>query len=198
MGHYIKINHRWFDHPFVRRIFRITSEDEVAIIRNARLTKLFVDHARSTPVAPPEAPQRPPEEEQRVAERTAALMAEKQEEFGRIQEHRAALEAVALRYGETVAETGELLELLNAADPGSAKLLASSTGKLVRSTKEFPRKEEAAAFIRKTPHLINHGAAGCYQLTESREVAKDGKATVTTIRQDIWTLQEIASMSRTG
>ena len=133
VGHYIKINHRWFDHPFVRRIFRITSEDEVAIIRNARLTKLFVDHARSTPVAPPEAPQRPPEEEQRVAERTAALMAEKQEEFGRIQEHRAALEAVALRYGETVAETGELLELLNAADPGSAKLLVSSTGKLVQT-----------------------------------------------------------------
>jgi hypothetical protein len=33
-----------------------------------------------------------------------------------------------------------------------------------RSTKEFSRKEEAAAFIRKTPHLINHGAAGCYRL----------------------------------
>jgi hypothetical protein len=27
-------------------------------------------------------------------------------------------------------------------------------------------------------------------------VARDGKATVTTIRQDIWTLQEIAAMSR--
>jgi hypothetical protein len=56
-----------------------------------------------------------------------------------------------------------------------------------------------ASFIRKTPHLVNHGAAGCYQLTESREVARDGKATVTTIRQDIWTLQELAAMTqRTG
>lgn len=71
-----------------------------------------------------------------------------------------------------------------------------STGKVVRSTKEFQRKEEAASFIRKTPHLTHEGAAGCYQLTESREVAKDGKATHTTIRQDMWTLQEIASMSR--
>jgi hypothetical protein len=70
-----------------------------------------------------------------------------------------------------------------------------ATGKLVRSTKEFPRKEEAASFIRKTPHLTNHGAAGCYQLTESREVARDGKAKVTSIRQDMWTFQEIASMS---
>jgi hypothetical protein len=74
--------------------------------------------------------------------------------------------------------------------------LDGSSGKLVRSTKEFPRKEEAASFIRKTPHLIDRGAAGCYQLTESREVARDGKATVTSIRQDVWTAQEIAAMSR--
>ena len=67
----------------------------------------------------------------------------------------------------------------------------------MRSDKEFPRKEEAASFIRKTPHLVNHGAAGCYQLTESREVARDGKVTLTSIRQDIWTLQEIAAMSAT-
>ncbi len=71
-----------------------------------------------------------------------------------------------------------------------------STGKLVCGIKEFPRKEEAAAFIRKTPHLVHHGAAGAYHLTESREVARDGKATVTSIRQDLWTFQEIVSMSR--
>ena len=71
-----------------------------------------------------------------------------------------------------------------------------STGKLVRSNKEFPRKEEAASFIRKTPALMNHGAAGCYSLTESHEVARDGKTTNTTVRQDIWTLQEIAEMAR--
>lgn len=71
-----------------------------------------------------------------------------------------------------------------------------STGKLAREIKEFPRKEEAAAFIRKTPHLVHRGAAGAYHLTESREVARDGKATVTSIRQDLWTFQEIVSMSR--
>ncbi|HEY4188053.1 MAG TPA: hypothetical protein VGP07_23455 [Polyangia bacterium] len=75
-------------------------------------------------------------------------------------------------------------------------LVDGSTGKLVRGTKEFPRKEDAAAFIRKTPHLVHQGAAGCYQLTESREVARDGKATITTVRQDMWTYQEIVTMSR--
>jgi hypothetical protein len=71
-----------------------------------------------------------------------------------------------------------------------------STGKLVRSTKAFPRKEDAASFIRKTPHLTDQGAAGCHQLTESHEVARDGKVTDTTVRQDLWTLQEIARMCR--
>jgi hypothetical protein len=58
-----------------------------------------------------------------------------------------------------------------------------STGKLVRSKK---RKEDAASFIRKTPHLVSHGAAGCYLQSGSREVARDGKVTETTVRQDPW------------
>jgi hypothetical protein len=71
-----------------------------------------------------------------------------------------------------------------------------STGKIVRSTKEFRRKEEAALFIRKMPHLTSHGAAGCYSLTESKEVARDGKTRTTTVQQDIWTFREIAEMCR--
>ena len=71
-----------------------------------------------------------------------------------------------------------------------------ATGKVVRSTKEFPRKEEAALFIRKTPHLTSHGAAGCYSISEAKEVARDGKVRITTVRQDIWTLQELIQLSR--
>lgn len=71
-----------------------------------------------------------------------------------------------------------------------------STGKLVRSTKEFRRKDEAALFIRKTPHLADHGAAGCYQQTDSREVFRDGKTRTTTVREDVWTFQEIVRMAR--
>jgi hypothetical protein len=71
-----------------------------------------------------------------------------------------------------------------------------STGKLVRSSKTFKRKDEAALFIRKTPHLVDHGAAGCYMLTESKEVARDGKAKITTVRQDVWTFDEIRAMAR--
>jgi HD-GYP domain-containing protein (c-di-GMP phosphodiesterase class II) len=133
IGHYIKINHSWFDHPFVRRIFMITSEEEVAIIRNARLTKLYVDHERSTSAPPAEPPQRPPEEEQRIAERVASLKAEKVAQLDRIQEHRAALEAVALMYSETVDHTGSLLGMLNSADAASAKQLGNWVGKVVET-----------------------------------------------------------------
>jgi hypothetical protein len=71
-----------------------------------------------------------------------------------------------------------------------------ATGKLVRNTKEFKRKEEAAVFIRKTPHLVDHGAAGCYSLTVAKEVARDGKVKTTTVQQDMWTYQEIMDMAR--
>lgn len=133
VGHYIKINHSWFDHPFVRRIFRIASEEEVAIIRNGRLTQLYVDHARSAPVRHGDSPQRPPDEAQRIAERVASLQAEKSAQIDRIQEHRAALDAVRESYAETVGYTADLLSMLDAGDPGSVKQLGLWVGRVVDS-----------------------------------------------------------------
>jgi hypothetical protein len=72
--------------------------------------------------------------------------------------------------------------------------LDKATGKLVRNTKEFRRKEEAALFLRKTPHVVDQGAAGCHQITESREIARDGKTKTTIVRQDVWTFREIVDL----
>jgi Domain of unknown function (DUF3391)/HD domain len=133
VGHHIKIGHSWFDHPFVQRIFRIASEEEVAIIRNNRLTKLYVDHGRSTPVRQSDSPQRPPDEEQRVAEHMAVLKAQKNSQLDRIQEHRAALEAVRESYSETVNNTVDLLGMLESGDPGSVKQLGLWVGRVVET-----------------------------------------------------------------
>jgi len=133
VGHYIKISNSWFDHPFVRRIFRITSEEEVAIIRHVRLTKLFVDHGLSTPVRQSDSPQRPPDEEQRIAERVATLKAEKSAQLDQIQEHRAALDAVRESYAESVGNAVELLGMLGDGDPGSVKQLGLWLGRVVES-----------------------------------------------------------------
>ena len=64
-----------------------------------------------------------------------------------------------------------------------------------RVTKVFNTKQEAAAFIRKTPHLARYGQAGCYMRTESRKVARDGKRTITIVEEDMWTFQELAQMA---
>jgi hypothetical protein len=119
VGHYIKINHSWFDHPFVRRIFRIESEEELAIIRKGQLTKLYVDRERSVAVRQSESPQRPPDEDQRIGERVAELKAQKTAQIDRIQEHRAALEAVRESYSER-GNTADLLGMLSGR-PGSVK-----------------------------------------------------------------------------
>ena len=66
-----------------------------------------------------------------------------------------------------------------------------------RITKVFKTKQEAATFIRKTPHLVKYGQAGCYMRTESRKVARDGKQTVTIVQEDMWTVQELARMATT-
>lgn len=66
----------------------------------------------------------------------------------------------------------------------------------IRSTKVFGSKEEAATFIRKTPHLVKYGQAGCFMRTESRKVARDGKQTVTVVQEDMWTFPEMVEMTR--
>lgn len=49
VGHFIRLGYRWFEHPFLLSRFRITSESEIAIIRDSHLTRLFVDPNRSMP-----------------------------------------------------------------------------------------------------------------------------------------------------
>ena len=60
----------------------------------------------------------------------------------------------------------------------------------------FETKHDAATFIRKTPHLVKYGQAGCFMRTESRRVARDGKQTVTVVQEDMWTFQEMVEMAR--
>ncbi len=74
--------------------------------------------------------------------------------------------------------------------------LDGGSGKMVRSTKEFRRKEDAALFIRKQPHVAQHrDGAGCFMHVESKEVFRDGKTRTTTIVEDVWTYREIAEMA---
>jgi hypothetical protein len=50
IGHFVRIGDRWFDHPFLQSRFRITTPEELSLIRAAGLSRLFVDPSRSQTV----------------------------------------------------------------------------------------------------------------------------------------------------
>jgi len=56
VGDRIRIDHRWFDHPFDRRMFRISSEKEIAIIRDKELTRVHVDRGAAADAVLPQVP----------------------------------------------------------------------------------------------------------------------------------------------
>jgi HD-GYP domain-containing protein (c-di-GMP phosphodiesterase class II) len=116
VGHYIKIDHHWFDHPFVRNIFELSKDEEIEIIRSTGLTRLYVDHARSHVATAGSADGEGAGGELQDAATEVRIEEELSENFERIQEHREALEEVSTRYTETVVQTRALLSLLNAAD----------------------------------------------------------------------------------
>ncbi len=68
---------------------------------------------------------------------------------------------------------------------------------MVRSTKDFKRKDEAALFIRKQPHIVKHpDGAGCLMRVESKQTFSDGKTRTTTVVEDVWVYREIVEMAR--
>lgn len=47
IGHYVRIGDRWFDHPFLKGTFLLSTEEELAAIRAADLALIYIDPARS-------------------------------------------------------------------------------------------------------------------------------------------------------
>lgn len=45
VGDRIRIDRRWFDHPFERRLFQVDSEREIGLLRNSQLKNVFVARA---------------------------------------------------------------------------------------------------------------------------------------------------------
>jgi hypothetical protein len=53
IGHYVRIGDRWFDHPFLKGTFLLSTEEELAAIRSADLALIYIDPARSQVAATP-------------------------------------------------------------------------------------------------------------------------------------------------
>jgi len=76
VGIFIKLDHTWTEHPFIKNTFKITSDDDIALIKKHRLFKILYDPDQSDPEAihaletpSPPAPQEPtPVQEDSVLE----------------------------------------------------------------------------------------------------------------------------------
>ena len=51
VGIFIKLDHTWTEHPFIKNTFKITSEDDIALIKKHRLFKILYDPDQSDPDA---------------------------------------------------------------------------------------------------------------------------------------------------
>lgn len=152
IGDTIRIDHRWFDHPFERRMFRIDSEQEIATIRDQQLTRVFVNRAPpaedpapaavepAAPVEPatagepatgtePAAPAVPATPAPDPAQEAAA--AEAQRVAARMAEQRTAIEAARARDRHTREQAQQTLGMLTAGHQDSAVAVASLVDYLV-------------------------------------------------------------------
>lgn len=123
VGEYIRIDHRWFDHPFTRRMFRIGSDKEIAIMRDVSLTRVFVD--RNNPAPGVAAAAEP------VADAAAPAPPVQPAPHRALAAQREALKAAQARDRVTQERAVEVLGMLGAGDPGSATAMAGYIDYLV-------------------------------------------------------------------
>ncbi|MEO8316199.1 MAG: HD domain-containing phosphohydrolase [Pseudomonadota bacterium] len=143
IGHFIKIDHRWFDHPFVRRSFQVSSERELTLVKEVQLTRMFVDRARSAvkgdaaavpPVeaeTPAVAEEAPPQDEAAKAKAEAEAAAQaaveaaaaEQAEVARIRAQRVSLDSASARDKVTLERARALLPALSSGDATGAALV---------------------------------------------------------------------------
>ncbi len=149
IGLYIRIDHGWMEHPFVRGTFTISSPTEISIIQKHRLTKLFYDPVRShadviavledpaslVPAVEPDA-----ETAQDIEADEKSMLKEKALHIAEVMDHRKAVEAAAHEYAGMTNECSVMIAMANAGQPES---LALAT-KMVTSMMSLLAQESVA------------------------------------------------------
>ncbi len=133
LGLYIKIDHAWMDHPFVRNVFTVSSPTEIAIIRKHQLTNLLYDPERShadvvAVITDPSVPVQEFEIDAETAQDAEAdeqsILKEKHLHLQNVIEHRKAIEENTRTYGDSTNEVSVMMAMANA---GQADMLRSAS-----------------------------------------------------------------------
>lgn len=133
IGLYIKVDHSWMEHPFVRNTFTVSSPTEIMIVRKHRLTKLFYDPERShtdavAALQDPSIPGRTfeidAETEEGAKADEQAILEEKQRQIQTVLDHRKAIGENARSYGDATNQVSVMMTMANA---GQSETLHEAT-----------------------------------------------------------------------
>lgn len=125
IGLFIKLDHTWLEHPFVRNSFRIASASEIAIIRQYGLTRIFYDPERSSveavttvPASPPDL-KTPPDNQlaQTIAADEETLRKEKAIHIHQMLDHHKALRDAAVNYSATTKHCVSMMAMITGGLP---------------------------------------------------------------------------------
>lgn len=143
VGLYIKLDHSWMEHPFVRNTFTVSSPTEIAIIRKHRLTKIYYDPklSHADVVASLTQPSVPicefdvdTETQQDAEADEQSILKEKQRQLQTAVEHRKAIEDNSRTYAKSTNEMSVVMAMANAGQPSTmqaATNILESMGKVI-------------------------------------------------------------------
>ena len=145
VGLYVKLEHGWSEHPFLRNSFKIRSQTDIGIIRNHGLTKIFYDPALSDPQAlkdlasslhfQPENRVASEEEDalsrEKVDEATHALREEKEELIQKLFTHQDTLNQTEKAYQNALHENRKALKMISMGQSGGLDLSKEIVGSML-------------------------------------------------------------------
>ena len=135
IGLYVKVDHSWLEHPFVRNTFTISSPSEIAIIQKNQLFKLFYDPDRShadalaameTPVPEPSA-ELQKELAQDTEEDEKAMRKEKVIHIQYVMDHQKALAEAELQYADKTKQCSVMMAMVTVGQAEGVQLATQMT-----------------------------------------------------------------------
>jgi HD-GYP domain-containing protein (c-di-GMP phosphodiesterase class II) len=162
IGLYIKIDHSWMEHPFVRNTFTVSSPTEIAIIRKHRLTKLQYDPEKShadvianlmdpdhfVPAVEPDV-----ETAQDIESDEQSMRKEKAVHLKQVLDHRKAVEKASKEYAKAANDCSVMMVMANAGQVESLELAS----KMMDAIAELLKDESIALSLVCTPQSSDAG-----------------------------------------
>jgi HD-GYP domain-containing protein (c-di-GMP phosphodiesterase class II) len=142
VGIYIKLDHTWTEHPFIKNTFKITSNDDIALIKKHRLFKILYDPDQSDPEAlrvlktpSPPALQEPSPIQQdsllEASEEKPLIIQETTEQIEALTSQQEALHRAKKAYLDGIRQSESIMSKVSAADSEGLELADQLIGSMM-------------------------------------------------------------------